>query len=273
MTAKQPLGAVKRWLADRLVEGPPPAWLRWATRNMVHDAVWHRYYLQQRALDAALTGSALSSAQQGAVLDRVLDQLQPADRPRRRWLWSTVGAAAMAAAAVLFVIVPDGEQFTPRGSGGTLGLQMHCVSPDAEPVVEASVAVGPGRPGALRCSTGAELAFSITNTTARAQYVRVVGIADGDLVWFGPFDDAAGLSVAAKTVDAPAPSVASLDGQAGKMNLFVLFSDAPIGKNAVRDAVAAGGRGGTAAGLSRLPISQTQQTFVELDVTDGGPRP
>ena len=156
----------------------------------------------------------MSRVEKDAVLERVL-----AERPRRtRWTWLAVPAFAAVAAAVLFVMMPshsyDDELAARGGSAVFAALHVTC-SP--------------------ACAPGGKLVLDLHGTTGYRYFAAFAKRADGTVLWYFPAsDDATSVEATSGVLDRTI--VLGPEHPAGTYQIYGVFSNAPLGRAAIRDA-------------------------------------
>jgi hypothetical protein len=155
----------------------------------------------------------LSRVEKDALLEGVL-----AERPRRaRWVWLALPAFAAAAAVVLLVRPShrsDDELAARGGSAAFAALHVTC-SP--------------------QCVPGGKLVLDLHGTTGFRYFAAFARRADGTVLWYFPASDDA-TSVAATNGVLDQTIVLGPEHPAGAYQVYGVFSNAPLGRAAIRDA-------------------------------------
>ena len=165
-----------------------------------------------RLVSRLLAGrDALSRVEKDELLEGIV-----AERPRRaRWVWLALPALA-AAALVLLLVRPahhDDELAARGGSGAFAALHVTC-SPACEP--------------------GGKLVFDLHGTTGYRYFAAFGKRADGTVLWYFPAtDDATSLDVPANGV-VDRTIVLGPEHPAGTYEIYGVFSNAPLGRTAIR---------------------------------------
>lgn len=161
-----------------------------------------------------------SVLQQEAAFEAVMKQVAPKRRPR--WLGLMVPLSAVAALALgVFVMRPPpaDPEFAVRG-GGQAGLVLRCIQ-DQRPAP---------------CALGATLAFEV-RPSDKPYFAAFSRREDGTIIWYLPAPEAASAKqdgLLSQGFELHAPH------QAGRLEVFGLFSDQPMTRDDLKAALGDG---------------------------------
>ena len=180
--APSPFG---QWILLQLTEGRLPDFVARRVRDRLKsNASWrtHYHHLRRAERVAAEPDGAAISDQQRAMLRGMLLESLPAPTPVASPARLPAIAGALAGAcAVLFVLVPTpapkgADVFVARGAEGTR-LQARCVVDGAVDGVIGRPVESRGPQVALRCPSGALVAFAASNTGPNDVDATIVALA------------------------------------------------------------------------------------------------
>lgn len=280
--------AIAHLLLPRYSAGRLPPWLAGVVRQGLHESpdlaeAYTALRRAERGLTSASPRPATSVAQRELLEDGLFARLPepaPAERPASLWgraLPSLPVLAAAASVGLFVVVAADPEEgfstadLAARGvalSEHPLGVRVSCVAD--ERVVDDATAGARRASDRLECPRSGLLGFSLTNLSAQARWVFVVGVApDGATRWYAPFErGGVAFEAGAGADNQVLPALGVLGGMPSdpRVTLHVLLSDRPFsGADVERQLEAARGRGTPLGALDRLPLADIPlQARIEL---------
>jgi hypothetical protein len=210
--------------------------------------------LSDARLDRLLSGrDQLSVGEKEQILDQVLSQVAQAEPAETRFPWR-VPRWAFAALALVLVVPPalllwrnrQGSEFTARGGPGAApALEPLCLGADG---------------GAGACAQGGKLFFKLS--PGRFQAFAALALApDGKTLWYFPNDTlATSVDLARSKPSGILDQAIALDDRhaPGDYTLYGVFSERPLTKEEVRQAIQEPGRPGIAVVKRRLHVEERQ---------------
>lgn len=138
-------------------------------------------------VDRQLGGPTLDDA----TLDRIVDSVIPAARPRKAW-WVAGALGAVATAALVIVLVRPAardSELTPRGTptmGRTPGVRLFCVAGDADHVRGEVRLVSSGPAPELRCTIDDDLQLAYTTPDREGLTMVAFARLDSTMIHYAP---------------------------------------------------------------------------------------
>ncbi|MEQ8568044.1 MAG: hypothetical protein RMA76_24195 [Deltaproteobacteria bacterium] len=167
-----------------------------------------------------------------ALFDRIASDVAPRPWWRRPVAWGALsGIATAAAAAFLFVALPDSGEFGSRG-GEEAVLRPHCVT---------GAETGP-------CTTGAKLLFDARPPEGAPHFAALAKRPDGTFIWYLPAPDARSAALGAETAVVATAIRLGDEHPAGAYTVFGVFTKDAMTRDEIEAAVGddlAGGPGVT----------------------------
>jgi hypothetical protein len=228
---------------------------------------YNRTVLAARMLAGGPAAARRQLPVEAAGIARMVIPVRPSLAQRLRSFlfrpYVAVPVAAMAAAAFLLILRPQGEHWNERGGAERqVALRAFCLT-EREVTALDPAAVPP------RCSTTAQLKLAATNHSRRT-HLFLVGV-DGEhaIKWYAPHPPATESIVfqPGPAVDEPVGAAIRIgvNHRAGPLRIYGLFSDAPISADEVRGAVNALEKSRVAIDrASELPLGRRDVEAVSL---------
>jgi hypothetical protein len=184
--------------------------------------------LSDAELDRILAGrNQLGVTEKEEILARVLQTTSPPRRTRPfvlpAWAWGAT-AVVLLAPALFFLAHRPISEFAARGGEAVPSFVVSCLSPE-------------GRGSA--CAPGGKMVFQIDPGPFRA-FAAIAEAPDGTTLWYFPGGDRAfGIDLTGLKPNGLLEEAISIGsaGPAGEYVIHGLFSERPLSKNEVRDAI------------------------------------